>query len=129
MFGLTTTKFMSLRLQGLSWLLPSSILSFLLHILLLLAWDMSLLFPPFRPTARVFACSHKHFDYLGSSTSSGKIIMGFHELLQMDCVFELRFATIQCKILLCQLLDLNRSHSQHLLTEASQKKTLLTQAE
>lgn len=36
-----------------------------------------------------FPCSHKHFDYLRSSASSGKIIMSFHELLQMDCDFDL----------------------------------------
>lgn len=35
-----------------------------------------------------FPCSHKHFDYLSSLASSGKI-MSFHELLQMDCDFDL----------------------------------------
>ena len=35
-------------------------LSLLPHILLLLTWDVSLLFTSFRPRARVFACSHKH---------------------------------------------------------------------
>lgn len=69
-------------------ILPSS-LSLLSYILLLLTWDMSLLFTPFRPRARGFACSRKRFDYLSSSASSGKIIMGFHELLQMNCDFEL----------------------------------------
>lgn len=65
---------------------PFSLLS---HILLLLTWGVSPVFAPSRPRARFSPCSHKHFDYLSSSTSSGKIIMSFHELLQMDCDFDL----------------------------------------
>lgn len=63
--------------------------SLLPRILLLLIWGVSPLFAPSRPRARFFPCSHKHFDYLSSSASSGKIIMSFHELLQMDCDFDL----------------------------------------
>lgn len=71
---------------GLSWLSPFQVLP---HISLLCARDVSLLFAPFRTRANVFACSHKHFDYLSGSTSSGEIIMGFHELLHVDHDFEL----------------------------------------
>lgn len=79
----------------------------------------------------IFACSHKHFNYPRSSASSGKIIMDFHELLQMDCDLELMIwvqdlalsdtGFDQEPFLACAYRSISRGKCC--------KKTLLTQAE
>lgn len=72
---------------GVSWLISSQVV--FLHMsccFSLWVCHCSLHLPG--PEQDFFPCSHKHFDYLSSLASSGKI-MSFHELLQMDCDFDL----------------------------------------